>query len=142
MPYVSSHGATFTWGTQAFQITSLQVNATSGNEIDITSMSSEVVADFGTPDHKMIVPDYDAVVSARYASDLSIEFYASIDLTAANYFDMIGRKRGFVVKFPGNDLGQGQGLAINKKAILTQMQLGATTGEYVKGSATFRVTGN
>jgi hypothetical protein len=141
MPYVSAHGATFTWGTFTFQITSLQVAANAGSEIDITSMSSEVVSDPANSNRKMIVPDYDTAMSARYGSDFSIEFYASPDLTATNYFDVVGSKRAFTFKLPSNELGTGVGLSIQKTAILTQMQLGATTGEYVKGSATFRVTG-
>jgi hypothetical protein len=141
MPYISPQGATFTWGTFTFQIASLQVSANAGSEIDITSMSSEVVSDPSNSDRKMIVPDYDTSVSARYGSDFSIEFYASPNLTATHYFDVVGSKRAFWLRFPSNELGQGVGLSIQKTAILTQMQLGATTGEYVKGSATFRVTG-
>jgi len=141
MPYISSHGATFTWGTFTFQITSLQVSANAGSDIDITSMSSEVVSDPANTDRKMVVPDYDTAVSARYGSEMSIEFYASRDITATNYFDVVGSKRSFSVKFPADELGQGVGLSIQKTAILTQMSLGAATGEYVKGSASFRVTG-
>ena len=139
MPYISSHGATLTWGTFTFQITSLQVAANAGSEIDITSMSSEVVSDPANNNRKMVVPDFDTASSARYGSEISVEFYAGLGITAANYFDVVGSKRAFTLTLPGESTGTS--LSINKMAILTQMQLGATTGEYVKGSATFRVTG-
>lgn len=142
MPYISSHGATFTWGTLTFQITSLQVSANAGSDIDITSMSSEVVSDPANTDRKMVVPDYDTAVSARYGSEMSIEFFASRDITAANYFDVVGSKRTFTLTLPPGEGTAASGtFSINKTAILTQMSLGAATGEYVKGSASFRVTG-
>lgn len=142
MALITSHGATFAWGTYTFQVTSLQVSASAGSEIDITSMSSEVVSDPQNSSRKMIVPDYDAAVSARYGSEMSIEFFASSDITATNYFDVVGSKRAFTLTLPGGEGTAGSGtFSINKTAILTQMSLGAATGEYVKGSASFRVTG-
>lgn len=142
MPYISSQGATFTWGTYTFQVSSLQVSGNAGSEIDMTSMSSEVVTDPQNSTRKMLVPDYDVAVSARYGSEMSIEFFASRDITAANYFDVVGSKRAFTLKLPPGEGAAGSGnFSINKTAILTSMSLGAATGEYVKGSATFRVTG-
>lgn len=142
MAFITSHGGTFTWGTYTFQVTSLQVAASAGNEIDITSMSSEVVSDPHNTSRKALVPDYDTSVSARYGSEMSIEFFASRDITATNYFDVVGSKREFTLTLPPGEGTAGSGqFSINKTAILTQMSLGAATGEYVKGSASFRVTG-
>lgn len=142
MALITSHGASLTWGGNTFQVTSLQVSASAGSEIDITSMSSEVVSDPEDDSRKMIVPDYDTAVSARYGSEMSIEFFASRDITATNYLDVVGSNRSFTLTIPsGEGATLGGGMSISKQAILTSMSLGAATGEFVKGSASFRVTG-
>lgn len=141
--FVTPHGSTFTWGTVTFHLTSLQVNAQSGGEIDITSMSSEVVADSANTRHKLIVPDYDTSHSARYGTDIQIEFYADAQLTATNYFDCIGSKRKLSLKIPKSiDETAAFGLQIlERTAAMTQMSLSGSFGEYVRGSATFKLSG-
>jgi hypothetical protein len=141
--FVTPHGSTFTWGTTTFYLTSLQVNAQSGGEIDITSMSSEVVADSANTKHKLIVPDYDTSYSARYGTDIQIEFFAGADLTTSNYFDCIGSKRLLTLKIPQSvDATASPGLQIlARTAAMTQMSLTGGVGEYVKGSATFKISG-
>ena len=124
-------------------VTDLQVSAQSGGEIDITSMSSEVVADPANSRHKLVVPDYDSAISARYGTEVQMEFFAGAEITATNYFDVIGSKRNLTVKFPRSvDQTATVGFQIlERTAILTQMTLGASAGEYIKGSATFRISG-
>lgn len=124
-------------------VTALQVNAQAGGEIDITSMSSEVVADPANSRHKLIVPDYDSAVSARYGTEVQMEFFAGAEITATNYFDIIGSKRNLTIKLPKSiDEPATVGFQIlGRTAILTQMSLGGSSGELIKGSATFRISG-
>ena len=142
--FVSSHGSTFTWGTVTFHLTSLQVNAQSGGEIDITSMSSEVVTDSANTRHKLLVPDYDTSYSARYGTDIQIEFFADKELTATNYFDCIGSKRLLTLMIPAeagvSPLSPGFQI-LARTAAMTQMSLTGAAGDYVKGSATFKISG-
>lgn len=142
MPYITAHPTTFTWGTTSFQIVSVQVSASAGSEVDMTSMSSEVVQDPANTTRYMVVPDYETGRSARYGSEISVEFYADPQITVTNYFDMIGSKRGFTFQLPGGETTAATTfMTIQRTAILTEMQLGASNGEYVRGSATFRVSG-
>lgn len=111
----------------------------------MTSMSSEVVTDPSNSRHKLIVPDYDSAISARYGTEVQMEFYAGTEITATNYFDVIGSKRLLTVKLPksanANDTATVGFQILERTAILSQMTLGASAGEYVKGSATFRISG-
>lgn len=106
-------------------------------------MSSEVVADPANSRHKLVVPDYDSAISARYGTEVQMEFYAGAEITAANYFDVIGSKRLLTVKLPksANETATVGFQILERTAILSQMTLGASSGEYVKGSATFRISG-
>lgn len=145
MDIVSGQGSTFTWGTSTFLITSVQVSASNdtGGEIDITSMSSEVIEDTENSGRKLIVQDFDACFSKRQGqgTELSVEFYASTDIADANYFDLIGSKRDLLLQFPRTANGEGVGFTVRGKGLLTSMQLGVSAGDFVKGSATFRMSG-
>lgn len=137
---VSGQGATFTWGTTSFLLTSLNLSNSSGSEIDITSMSSEVVSDSQNSQRKLIAQDFDSCFSARGGGDLSIEFYADSSISNSNYLDIVGSQRLITLKLPGVD-GTGVGFSIEKTGLLSQMSLGVATGEFVKGSATFKLSG-
>lgn len=142
MSYITAHPTTFTWGTTSFQIVSVQVSASAGGEIDITSMSSEVIADPNDPNRKLIVPDYEVARSARYGGEIAIDFYADPQITAANYFDVVGSKRQFTLTIPGGEAGTTSGsFTIQKTATLIDMQLSVGVGEYVRGSASFKISG-
>lgn len=112
-------------------------------------MSSEVVTDPENSRRKLIVPDFDAAVSARYGTEVSVEFLAGVEVAAENFLDVVGSKRLLTVSLPRDESGstvliggtpQG-GFRISKNAIMTQLTLTASTGDFVKGSATFRITG-
>ena len=141
MGYHSGQGSVFTWGTTSYQLVSVRVTADAGSVIDITSMSSEVVEDHEDKTRKSIVPDWDTSVSSRYGNEVSVEFLAGDEITATNYFDCIGSKRTLTFKVPKPDKTTEFGFSIAKTAILTQMELTAAVGDYVKGSATFKITG-
>ena len=142
----SPQGCTFTWGTSVLDVTSFQVNAQSGGEIDMTSMSSEVVSDPDNSNKKYIVLDFDTYHSVKYGTDVSVEFFASGNAVTTNwYFDSIGKKKVLSVMLPRGPYGlpgAGGGHAfVNKTALLTSVTLGAAAGEYVKGSAVFKISG-
>ena len=138
---VSGQGVTFTWGTTSFLLTSLNLSNSSGSEIDITSMSSEVVTDSENTSRKLIAQDYDSCFSARGGGELSIEFFADSSIANSNYLDLVGSQRTIDLKFPGPD-GVGVGFSVNQTGLLTQMTLGVATGEFVKGSASFKLSGS
>lgn len=141
-PFITPHGLTFSWGTTEFHLTSIQVNAQAGSEIDITSMSSEVVSDSQNFRHKKVVPDFDTSISARYGTDIQIEFFAGDQLTVTNFFDCLGSKRLMGLSIPRNaDVTSTSIRILTKTAILTQLTYSGSVGQYVTGNATFRVSG-
>jgi len=140
----SPQGCTFTWGTTALDVTSLQVNAShSGGEIDITSMSSEVVTDAEDQNRRLIVRDVDYWESAKYGTDVSVDFFAKSSQFQSNwFFSSIGKKKRLTVTIPSNSYYGNQSFTfLDKTAALTAVTLGASVGELVKGSATFKISG-
>jgi len=138
---ISGQGTQFTWGTTTFLLTSVSVQiGGQGGEIDITSMSSKTVQDPENTGKWLIIRDGDAAFAGEGDIELSVEFMAGT--WAAGAQTMVGRKKDLKMSFPSNDKGEGQGFSLISKAVLRQMSLGASTGEYVAGSATFRLSGD
>lgn len=138
---VSGQGSTFTWGTTSFIITSVQVSNGLGNEIDITSMSSEVVDDSENTSRKLVVQDTDACFSGRGGGEIAIEFFVPVGAKVKNPLDLVGSKRPLYFAMPDIPGHSSPGIEIEGTAVLSQLQFGASTGEYVKGSATFKLSG-
>jgi len=143
MSRVSSHGTTLAWGTTSFLVTSLSVSAAAGNEIDITSMSSEVVTDSENTSRRLVKQDFDSCF-ATDGGEVSIEFYAP---TGNWIFSSIGMKKTMALRFPIDEFGtvvlasnDPNMIGIVKTAVMTQAQITASTGEYIRGSATFRLS--
>jgi hypothetical protein len=145
MELISSQGATLTWGGITFSVTSVQVNFASGNEIEITSMSSRTVSDKENTGKMFIERDWDAAFNGENSAEISIEFFAEKWIVIDKPFELIGLKRNFELVLPENDQGEGRGLVLgggSKEAVLTQISLGVSIGEYVTGNATFRPSGD
>lgn len=144
MSFVSSHGSRIRWGTTDLNVTAISFSAGSGGEIDITSMESSVRPDPQNSNRKLIARDYDSCFDDGNRPDVSIEFFAgTVGFSLAD----VGSKRSFSAQFypPGvSSIIGGDGPPINitgVSAVLTQLQLSGTAGEYVRGSATFKLTG-
>lgn len=141
MSFVVSQGTTFKWGTTELNVTSLAISAGSEGDIDITSMSSVVRQDSDNPDAKYIYRDTDSYFVGESLSEFQIEFFASTAINSGDVFDLVGKKRDLKVELPKDDSGTfAPGFSLLQTAILTQMSLTANTGEFVRGSATFRLT--
>ena len=140
-PFVSSHGTEFSWGTCVFSLTSLSV-AVSSDDIDISSMSSEVRRDDENTNRKLLVRDYDSGVAADV--EISIDFLAGTWLNEADAVTKWpGLQRTLLVAIPGdiNDDGSTTaGFFLRKSAIMQRMSINASTGEFVRGNATFRLS--
>lgn len=138
---VSGQGSTFTWGTTSFIITSVQVSNALGSEIDITSMSSEVVSDDENTDRKLVVQDVDYCFSGKGGAEIGIEFFVPAGSTVTNPLDLVGSKRPLKFAMPESPGADSDGISIEGTAVLSRLQFSVSTGEYVKGSATFKLSG-
>jgi hypothetical protein len=140
---ISPQGAVINWGGDELQVTSITVSMES-SEIDITSMSSTERQDPQNTFKKFLVRDYDFCFTG--GAEISVEFIAGKFINRADLLDSVGRERPLLVQFPGNDkgegLGLGVGLTIDRRAALSRLSLGASVGEFVTGSATFRLSGD
>lgn len=143
MSRVTSHGTSLEWGTTKFFVTSLSVSAAAGNEIDITSMSSEVVTDPENTSRRLVKQDFDSCF-ATDGGEVSIEFFAP---TGNWIFSSIGMKKTMNLRFPIDEIGtvvlasnNPNSLGIIKTAVMTQAQISASAGDYIRGSATFRLS--
>jgi len=145
MTLVSSGGSTLTWGTASFMLTSFSVQSggTGGNEMEITSMSSKVKQDPDNTDKWLVRRDFDAAFDGEGDISLSVDFLLEPWMvTTKTAIAAVGLKKDISLILPADELGQGAGFQVVGKAILTQMSLGASVGEYVSGNATFRVSGD
>lgn len=135
-----AQGATFTWGTTSFQITSFSLESSlESQDIDITSMSSAVKDDPSNTGRKLVARDFDSCFSAQGGLEVKVDIL--LDSSIGNPWNCIGEKRPLSVK-----VGTGTGalspanLYWDQDAILTNFSGGAPTGDFLKGSATFRLT--
>jgi hypothetical protein len=139
MDFLSGHGATVTWGTHSLQVTSVSVSADAGGEIDMTSMSSEVVSDPYNSNHKLVVRDYDTCMSAKYGNELTIEFFCGTSVGKSDTLTMVGSRRNLSLVFQGDKTTM---TYINSQtALMTQLQLSGSVGELIRGSASFKISG-
>jgi hypothetical protein len=143
MSRVSPQGTVLTWGTTRFLATSISVSASAGNEIDITSMSSEIVTDPENTNRKLVKQDFDSCF-ATDGGEVSIEFFAP---TGNWIFSSVGMRKTMTLRFPIDEKGtivlnstDPNMLGIVKTAVMTQAQISATTGDFIRGSATFRLS--
>lgn len=142
---ISGQGSIFKWNKIDFWVTAIQISIDSGSLIDITSMSSRKIPDPENTGREFIEPDWDLAFSGESLAEVSIDFFAEQWLNTENPLDMIGFKRPFELSFPADDTGKGKGFSLGggtKKAVLKQVSLGVSAGEFVTGSATFRLTGD
>jgi hypothetical protein len=140
MSAISGQGTKFTWGTSTFLLTSVSVQIGGQGDIDITSMSSKTVQDDENTGKWLVHRDVDVAFAGEADVELSVEFLAEAWIKDAK--EMVGRKRNLVMSFPADDEGEGEGFSLSSKAVLRQMSLGVSTGEFVAGSATFRLSGD
>jgi|688.fasta_scaffold02400_19 hypothetical protein len=142
MDFLSGHGATLTWGTHSLIVTSVSVSADAGSEIDMTSMSSEVVSDPYNSNRKLVVRDYDSCVSAKYGNELTVEFLCGTNMATASNLTMVGSKRLLTFAMKTGDGATGVATYINSQtALMTQLQLSGSVGELMRGSASFKISG-
>jgi hypothetical protein len=143
MNLVSGHGTTCTWGTANFLLTSVSVQFGSGggNEIDMTSMSSVTIVDPENTGVRLVKRDIDSAFDGEGDVSLSIDFFLEPWMVTSKTTSAVGLKKNLELKFPADDGGRGVGLTVRSKAVLTQMSLGVGAGEFVSGSATFRLSG-
>lgn len=132
------------------QATSVTYSASAGDEIEITSLASSVITDPSNTNRKYVRRQYDTCFAGE-AAEVTVEFFAS---HGANLMSLVGHARPLSVAIPDTEEGgtittvsSGTLADVNQRhsfattAILASLQLTATTGEYVRGSATFRLTG-
>jgi hypothetical protein len=140
MSLITPHGATIRWGTTDINAVSISLSADVGGEIEITSMSSKVRADPQNTNRRLITKDYDACFDGGNVPAVSVEFFAG---TSGISLSDVGSSRLFNVSFlRADNTAGGPALQIPQcSAVLTQVQLTGSAGEYVRGSATFKLSG-
>lgn len=106
----------------------------------MTSMSSRVRPDPENTNRKLITRDYDTFSDDGQIPDVSVEFFAA---SSGISLSDVGSKRNFTAEFyaPGVIVGTPILRVPSVSAILTQVQLTGSAGEYVRGSATFKLSG-
>lgn len=136
-----AQGAVCRWGTTEFHITSLSVSNSAGQEIDITSMSSQVTTDPDDTKRNFIAQDFDCAFSAQGGGEIAIEFLA--DNSIGDPWSCVGYKRLIDIKAGQGAPGQfGHNFFWLGTAILTQVQAQLSTGDFIKGSAVFKLSKN
>jgi hypothetical protein len=134
----SSHCLSFSWGENAFNATSIKRSASSAVEVDVTHMESKITSDPQNTDRKMIWKEVES--SVVEPGEVAIEFFAvSTQMYALP--EAIGWKQLLTVTerdLDGNDTGN---VLVSYQAILTKVDLDAAVGEFVRGSATFKLSG-
>lgn len=142
MDFLSGHGATLTWGTHSLTVTSVSVAADGGSEIDMTSMSSEVISDPYNSNRKLIVQDFDSYVSPKYGSELSVEFYCGTQMAKSDTLTMVGSRRNLTFRIQTGDTPSVAEVYISSAtAILTKLDISGSVGELMRGSASFKISG-
>lgn len=150
MSRITSQGTIVVWAGVTLEATSVTYSASAGDEIEITSLASGVITDPNNSYRKYVRREYDTCFAGE-AAEVTVEFFAK---HGANLTALVGHKRPLSVTMPGDEFGgtvttiSNGGLAdlnrlhsFSMDAILSSLQLTATTGEHVRGSATFRMTG-
>jgi len=125
-----SQGLSCTWGVTAFNVTSLQYNASTSGEIDITGMDASVLSDPNWSSRKLVYKSVEYGVVDP--GEVQIEFFANA--SAVLLSNSIGAKR--LLSFSG----EGESFSVSFNAILTQFSVQMQLGEYVKGNCTFKLT--
>lgn len=154
MTRITSHGTTVSWAGFELEATSVTYAASAGNEIEITSLASGVVYDPDNLWRKFVIQDYDTCFAGE-AAEVTVEFFAS---PGTNLTGFVGRRRLLSVTMPNGDGSSPVIITVTnapvqpatsplasytftRYAILSSLNYTASTGEYVRGSATFRLTG-
>lgn len=135
-PYVA-HGGTLSWGTYRLAVTSLQYSSQVNSEIDITSMASDVSQDPGNTQRKLVDQEFDTCFAGGGGGELNIDFFVySTDLSI---FNAVGHTKR-IEMWVQPSTAAAPTFFFGFTAGLSQVQLGANTGEYVKGSAVFKLS--
>jgi hypothetical protein len=144
MGLITGADVTFSWGTVTFALTSLSVDITASGEVDITSMSSITYNDPENTGKKFIHKDFDCPISE---CEIRIDFFAEDSLiNGQNPNKWVGLKKNLTVGFQPNDgsvkflSGGPSPFHLNSMAVLTNFSLTDSVGEFVRGSATFRLS--
>jgi hypothetical protein len=139
MSLLTPHGATIRWGTTDIEAVSISFSADAGGEIEITSMSSKVRPDPQNTNRRLITKDYDACFDGGNAPEVSVEYFAS---TGGISLTDVGLSRQFSASVRNADNTSALVTVVpSTSAVLTRVQFSGSAGEYVRGSATFKLSG-
>jgi hypothetical protein len=145
--YVTSQGVSFSWGSASgglsIEPTSISVDASVQDTIDITSMASGVRYDEDNSDKPFVIRDIDSAFAANAGYEVSVEFYASRATMTQRPLWQVGKMRKLRVGWADPDSSSGAELAhLDEWAVLKTINWTSTVGEFVSGSATFVVSGS
>lgn len=137
MEPLHGQGAICKWGTTEFHITSFSFENSVGNDIDITSMSSTVSVDPDNTDRHFIAQDFDACFSGQGGGEFKIDFIWAQATVTIDPWSCVGFKRTLDVKAGVSSTGTN--FSFLTTAILSNIVMSASTGDYLKGSAVFKL---
>jgi len=158
---ITSQGAKFTWGGIEFYATSISVRWFASDDIDISSMASDVMVDADNTSAKYVIKDRDC---SMVEAELSIDFFArGAVFNGMKIYGFVGQSKDLKFSLPRklkpeqdgynpfegltHDTDPGQADPSNpqfrflKRAILKNINLDVSPGEYVKGNAAFVLSG-
>jgi hypothetical protein len=122
---LSSQGITLKWGTTEIGVTRMSYSGSAAGEVDITSFSSSSVTDPNFSNHVLIKKDVD--YSVIDLGELSCDFFGPEGFG----IDLLGTQRTLSVN----------GLNLSCPAFLTAISSEVVVGELVRGSCTFKLSG-
>lgn len=134
MELLVAHGGTLSWGTYTLSVTSFQYSSQVNSDIDITSMASPYVSDPGYTSRKLVAQEFDTCFMGQGGGELSCDFY--VDGGQTSLFNAVGHAKFLDFRTPGFAGGN----LLHFWGHLTQVQFTAATGDFCKGSATFKLS--
>ena len=130
------HGAVCTWGNTRLNVQSVRASYSAPSEIDITGMQAIVDSDPNDTNRKIVRRQVDYGV--RDLGEVSLDFVANTSVT--NFSRLIGTRGLFEFKSSSNSPGVGGYSLTSPFAYLTSFSIQAQVGDFVRGSATFKLS--
>jgi hypothetical protein len=130
------HGAVCTWGDTRLNVQSVRASYSAPSEIDITGMKAIVDSDPNDTNRKIVRRQVDYGV--RDLGEVSLEFVANTSVS--NFSNLIGTRRSFSFVSSSGSLDVAGYSLTSPFAYLTSFSIQAQVGDFIRGSATFKLS--
>jgi hypothetical protein len=132
---LTPHGAVCVWGTTRLSVQSVRASYSAPSEIDITGMQAVVDSDPNQTNRKIVRRQVDYGV--RDLGEVSMDFFAGAAVN--NFSSLVGTRRPLT--FSSTATTSATGYAVTSPyAYLTSFSVQAQVGDFIRGSATFKLS--